>query len=174
MDLKDHKNIQTEQTQDAQSLFSPSHLLPACNHRPRVSRLARFNTPRSNLSQKKTKKTHLLSTICWWGRVLETVWSTLTRLLLNRVESKWLRWRVFVQDACVCSSALRLWQEILLHSSYPTALTSVGMIDTQSPGRGGRMRVKPVERWREKDVEEANLKQCLCPCVSGAEDISSS
>lgn len=53
MDLKDHKNIQTEQTQDAQSLFSPSHLLPACNHRPRVSHLARFNTPRSHFSPQK-------------------------------------------------------------------------------------------------------------------------
>lgn len=172
MDLKDRKNIQTEQTQDAQSLFSPSHLLPACNHRPclPLSSLQHTSQPLF-LPQKKT---HLLSTICRWGRVLEAVRSPLTRLVSNRVESKRLRWGVFVQDACVCSSGLRLQQEILLHSSYPTALTSAGMIDTQSPAAGGRMRVKPVERWREKDVDEANLKQCLCPSVSGAEDISSS
>lgn len=117
MDLKDHKNIQTEWTQDAQSLFSPSHLLPACNHRHRVTLLARIGTPRSHFSQgKKTTplvKCDLQAKRGELWRLREAGWPHWCHAGFN------LRWRVFVQDACVCRSARRLQQEILLHSSYP-------------------------------------------------------
>lgn len=165
MDLKDHKNIQTEWTQDTQSLFSPSHLLPACNHRHRVTLLARFGTPRSHFSQGQ-KQPHLLSTICrrrdesCGGGVKQSDPTGVTQGLIC-VEECLFRTRAFAGQPGVCSRRYCY--------TAPTHGPDLHRLDrcSERPATGGRlvremigrMRVKPVEKWREKDVEEANLKK---------------
>lgn len=95
------KNVQTPRSQGAQSLFSSWNLLPAHNHLHRVSLF-------SSLQHKKS--------ICRWERRgFGPLSNSLTGVKQGLIKAPVLM-SVFSR-ACICRSALRLQQEILLHSS---------------------------------------------------------